>query len=71
MPTEGHERDRASAPSARATTKADYSNWGVEQTRRDRTGRLLPRLFGTPQFRTVANQILGPYPQNVARAKGR
>ena len=49
-----------SAPSARAGAKADYSNYGTEQTDFAAPGGYFRDLFGTPQFRTIENLVLSP-----------
>jgi lantibiotic leader peptide-processing serine protease len=46
--------------------KADYSNYGVEQTDVSAPGGWFRDLLGTPAHRTVGNLILSPYP--TARA---
>ncbi len=53
-----------------STMKADYSNWGAEGVDVSAPGGYFRDLLGTPQHRTVATQILGPYPLNVAQADG-
>src|SRR5829696_6913601 len=53
-----------------STIKADYSNWGAEGVDVTAPGGYFRDLFGTPAYRTVATQILGPYPLNVAQADG-
>jgi subtilisin family serine protease len=55
-------------PSAR---KADYSNYGTEQITVSAPGGWFRDGFGTPTFRTDANQILSTYPLNVLQAQGR
>ena len=60
----------ASAPSARARSKADYSNWGAEGVDVTAPGGYFRDLLGTPAHRTPATQILGPYPLNVAQDEG-
>jgi subtilisin family serine protease len=53
-----------------STMKADYSNWGAKEIDVTAPGGYFRDLLGTPQFRTVATQILGPYPLNVAQDDG-
>jgi subtilisin family serine protease len=53
-----------------STAKADYSNYGVEQTDVAAPGGYFRDLLGTPQHRTVANLILSPFPKHVAAANG-
>jgi lantibiotic leader peptide-processing serine protease len=48
--------------------KADYSNYGREQINVSAPGGYFRDFFGTPQFRTPENEILGPYPEAIARA---
>jgi len=69
MPTEGPNVVSVGSVGP-STTKADYSNWGAEGVDVTAPGGYFRDLFGTPGFRTVATQILGPYPLNVARDEG-
>ena len=69
MPTEGPNVVSVGAVGP-STTKADYSNWGAEGVDVTAPGGYFRDLLGTPQHRTVATQILGPYPLNVAIADG-
>ena len=48
--------------------KADYSNYGREQINVAAPGGYFRDFFGTPQHRVPENEILGPYPEAVARA---
>jgi subtilisin family serine protease len=48
--------------------KADYSNYGVEQIVVSAPGGYFRDGFGTPLFRTPETQILGPYPEAIAKA---
>jgi subtilisin family serine protease len=48
-----------------STTKADYSNYGVEQITVSAPGGYFRDGFGTPAFQTVNNLVLAPYPENV------
>jgi subtilisin family serine protease len=47
--------------------KADYSNYGVEQIVVSAPGGYFRDGFGTPLFRTPETQILGPYPEAIAK----
>jgi lantibiotic leader peptide-processing serine protease len=49
------------------TAKADYSNYGREQVVVSAPGGYFRDGFGTPLFRTPQTQILGPYPEAVAK----
>src|SRR5215218_8481897 len=48
--------------------KADYSNYGREQINVSAPGGYFRDFFGTPQHRLPENEILGPYPEAIARA---
>jgi subtilisin family serine protease len=52
------------------TAKADYSNYGLEQTDVSAPGGWFRDLIGTPQYRTPGNEVLGPMPHNVALLSG-
>jgi subtilisin family serine protease len=69
MPTEGPNVVSVGAVGP-STIKADYSNWGQEGVDVTAPGGYFRDLFGTPAYRTVATQILGPYPRTVAEANG-
>jgi subtilisin family serine protease len=69
MPTEGNGVIVVSAIGP-SETKADYSNYGMEQTDVSAPGGYFRDFFGTPQFRQVTNLILSAYPVSVARADG-
>ena len=69
MPTEGRHVIGVSALGP-STAKADYSNYGIEQADVSAPGGYFRDLFGTPQFRTVATQILSAYPRALALANG-
>ena len=69
MPTEGPNVVSVGSVGP-STMKADYSNWGAEGVDVTAPGGYFRDLFGTPSFRTVATQILGPYPLNVALDDG-
>jgi len=69
MPTEGNHVIGVSALGP-STAKSDYSNYGVEQTDLSAPGGYFRDLFGTPQFRTVGNEVLSAYPEALARASG-
>ena len=49
------------------TAKADYSNYGMEQIEVSAPGGYFRDGFGTPLFRTPETQILGPYPEAIAK----
>ncbi|HEU5469964.1 MAG TPA: S8 family serine peptidase [Actinophytocola sp.] len=51
-------------------TKADYSNYGVEQISVSAPGGWFRDYFGTPQFRTNENLILSAYPRHVGVEEG-
>lgn len=53
-----------------STAKADYSNYGLEQTDVSAPGGWFRDYIGTPQFRTPGNEVLGPMPHNVALLSG-
>jgi subtilisin family serine protease len=69
LPTEGNHVISVSAlgPSAE---KADYSNYGLEQTALSAPGGYFRSGLGTPWYRTNENLILSTYPRNVALAEG-
>jgi subtilisin family serine protease len=69
MPTEGNGVIAVSSvgPSG---GKADYSNYGMEQTDVAAPGGYFRDFFGTPQFRQNANLILSAYPKSVGLAAG-
>jgi subtilisin family serine protease len=69
MPTEGDNVIGvvATGPS---TTKADYSNWGSEQTIVAAPGGYFRDLLGTPQYRSVGNLVLSAYPESLAILNG-
>jgi len=69
MPTEGEGAIVVSAVGP-TKAKADYSNYGVEQTNVSAPGGYFRDGFGTPQYRTVENEILSTYPEALARARG-
>jgi subtilisin family serine protease len=69
LPTEGH--NVLSITSVGPTrTKADYSNYGVEQAAVAAPGGFFRDFLGTPQNRQPANLILAPYPASVGIANG-
>ncbi len=51
-------------------TKADYSNYGLEQISVSAPGGWFRDGFGTPSFRANENQILSSYPVNTLQAGG-
>ena len=69
VPTEGHHVISVGAVGP-STTKADYSNWGVEQTQVTAPGGYFRDGFGTPTYRTNGNLILSAYPKSLAIANG-
>jgi subtilisin family serine protease len=69
MPTEGRHVIAVSALGP-STAKADYSNYGVEQTDLSAPGGYFRDLFGTPQYRSPQNLILSAYPRSLALASG-
>jgi lantibiotic leader peptide-processing serine protease len=50
--------------------KADYSNYGTEQTDFSAPGGYFRDFFGTPQFRNIENLVLSSWPRNVALEEG-
>ena len=60
-------RSARSAPSGK---KADYSNYGIEQTDFSAPGGYFRDFFGTPQYRSTENLVLSSYPTTVAIAEG-
>jgi len=50
--------------------KADYSNYGTEQTDFSAPGGYFRDLLGTPQFRSIENLVLSAWPRNVALEEG-
>jgi subtilisin family serine protease len=50
--------------------KADYSNWGFEQTAVTAPGGYFRDYAGTPQNRQVGNLVLSTYPEQVAEEEG-
>jgi subtilisin family serine protease len=69
MPTEGNGVISVSAIGP-SKGKADYSNYGMEQTDVAAPGGYFRDFFGTPQHRQVTNTILSAYPESVAIADG-
>ncbi|WP_170184895.1 S8 family serine peptidase [Saccharothrix texasensis] len=69
LPTEGDHVISISALGP-STGKADYSNYGVEQTALSAPGGYFRDGFGTDWYRTNENQIRSAYPRNVALAAG-
>ncbi|ADB34247.1 peptidase S8 and S53 subtilisin kexin sedolisin [Kribbella flavida DSM 17836] len=69
LPVEGPHVIGVSAlgPSGR---KADYSNYGIEQTEVSAPGGWFRDYFGTPNYRTNENLILSTYPVNALQAAG-
>ncbi|WP_329794075.1 S8 family serine peptidase [Lentzea sp. DG1S-22] len=69
LPTEGNHVISVSSLGP-STSKADYSNYGLEQTSISAPGGYFRDFFGTPWYRTNENMILSTYPRNVALAEG-
>jgi subtilisin family serine protease len=69
LPTEGHNVVGVSALGP-TTTKADYSNYGIEQTDVSAPGGYFRDGLGTPSYRSVSNFVLSAYPEALARADG-
>jgi subtilisin family serine protease len=69
LPTEGDHVISVSALGP-STAKADYSNYGVEQTSVSAPGGWFRDGLGTDWYRTNENLILSTYPRNVALAEG-
>ncbi|MEV6713601.1 S8 family serine peptidase [Lentzea sp. NPDC051208] len=69
LPTEGNHVISVSSLGP-STNKADYSNYGLEQTSVSAPGGYFRDFFGTPWFRTNENMILSTYPRNVGVAEG-
>jgi subtilisin family serine protease len=69
MPTEGRHVIAVSALGP-TETKADYSNYGTEQTDVSAPGGFFRDYLGTPQNRTAGNLILSTYPEALAREEG-
>ena len=69
MPTEAN-HVIAVASIGPSGAKADYSNHGLEQNDVSAPGGWFRDYFGTPQYRTAGNLILGPMPHNVALLSG-
>jgi subtilisin family serine protease len=69
IPTEGNHVISVGAVGP-TTMKADYSNWGTEQTQVTAPGGYFRDGFGTPLYRTVGTQVLSAYPESIGRANG-
>ncbi len=69
LPTEGNHVISVSSLGP-LTEKADYSNYGLEQTAISAPGGYFRSGLGTPWYRTNENLILSTYPRNVAIAEG-
>ena len=69
LPTEGYKVISVSALGP-STAKADYSNYGVEQTDVSAPGGYYRDYLGTDRYRTPENLILSTYAENVAREIG-
>jgi subtilisin family serine protease len=70
LPTEGSHVLSISAVGP-TKTKADYSNYGLEQASVAAPGGFFRDYLGTPQNRQVSNEILAPYPYAVGVETGR
>jgi len=70
LPTEGPHVIGVSALGP-STTKAAYSNYGVEQISVSAPGGWTQDGFGTPTFGLVSNNILSSYPLKVLQEAGR
>jgi lantibiotic leader peptide-processing serine protease len=53
-----------------STTKADYSNYGLDEVELSAPGGWFRDFVGTPNFSVPANEILSPYPVHVAIEEG-
>jgi subtilisin family serine protease len=69
LPSEGYKVINVSALGP-STAKADYSNYGVEQTDVSAPGGYYRDYLGTDRYRTPENLILSTYAENVAREIG-
>jgi subtilisin family serine protease len=69
LPVEGNHVIGVSALGP-STTKADYSNYGIEQISVSAPGGYFRDGLGTPAFRTLGNEVLSSYPRNVVLANG-
>jgi lantibiotic leader peptide-processing serine protease len=69
LPTEGDNVISAIALGP-STKKADYSNWGTEDTVLSAPGGWFRDFFGTPLHRTPGNLILSALPLNVGLETG-
>ncbi len=69
LPTEGDHVISVSALGP-TTAKADYSNYGIEQTELSAPGGWFRDGFGTPAHRVNENLILSAHPRNVGVANG-
>ena len=69
VPTEGNHVISVGATGP-TTMKADYSNWGTEQTQVTAPGGYFRDGFGTPLHRTVNTQVLSAYPESLGRENG-
>ncbi len=69
LPTEGDHVISVSALGP-SLTKADFSNYGTEQTELSAPGGYFRDGLGTDWYRTNENLVLSTYPRNVALADG-
>lgn len=68
MPSEGNHVLNVTAlgPSG---SKADYSNYGVEQTDVSAPGGFFRDFVGTPEYKSVGNLVLSAYPEYLAKTE--
>ena len=69
MPSEGNHVLNVAAIGP-STTKADYSNYGLEHAWVAAPGGYFRDGFGTPTYRTNGNLVLSTYPEKVAQEEG-
>jgi len=69
MPSQGHHVIEVGAVGP-STIKADYSNYGNEDTDVTAPGGYFRDFFGTPQYRVIENLVLSTYPKNVGIDEG-
>lgn len=69
MPSEGNHVLNVTAIGP-STSKADYSNYGVEQTDVSAPGGFFRDFAGTPKYKSVENLVLSAYPAYLAQIDG-
>jgi subtilisin family serine protease len=69
LPVEGNNVVGVSALGP-STAKADYSNYGIEQTDVSAPGGYFRDGFGTASYRAATNLVLSAYPEALARESG-